>query len=66
MKDGVESCTKSDQPKSRKKRTVTLPNLSAISLQSRLTVPQPPIGVYLVWFRVRFYLRSMFTESLIA
>lgn len=66
MKDGIESCTRSDIPKSRKKRVVTLPNLTSLSLQSRLTVPQNPVGQYLVWARARFLVRTMFTESTIA
>lgn len=65
MKNGVESCTQSEKPKSRKKRTVYLPNQTMLTMQSRLVVPQPPVGVYLVWFRVRFFIRSMFTQSLI-
>ncbi len=42
---------------------MTLPNASFLSLQSRLIVPQPPLGVYLVWVRVRFIVRSLFTEQ---
>ena len=57
------ACTKSDEPKSRQKRVVTLPNLTALTLQSRLIVPQPPVGLYLVWMRARFFVRTMFTES---
>lgn len=60
-KDG--SCTKSDQPKSRKKRVVTLPNQTSMVMQSRLIVPQPPIGLYIIWVRVRFFIRAMFTET---
>ena len=47
----------------RRRRTVTLPNATFLSLQSRLIVPQPPLGVYIVWVRVRFIVRNMFTEQ---
>ena len=57
------TCTQSDLPKSRQKRVVTLPNQSSLTMQSRLIVPQPPVGLYIVWVRVRFFIRSMFTEA---
>jgi hypothetical protein len=66
LKDGVETCSKSNEPKSRKKRVVSLPNLTSISMQSRLIVPQPPVGLYMVWFRLRMFVRPMFTESTVA
>merc|ERR1712156_832909 len=50
-------------PKSRQKRVVTLPNQSSLTMQSRLIVPQPPVGLYIIWVRVRFFIRSMFTEA---
>ena len=59
-------CTTSGAVKSRKKRLVTLPNATSFVLQSRLTVPQPPVGLYLVWVRVRFFIRAMFTETTIS
>ena len=59
-----ESCTRSDEPKSRKKRLVTLPNASSLVMQSRLIVPQVPVGLYMIWVRCRFFIRPMFTESL--
>ena len=58
------ACTRSEEPKlSRKKRVVTLPNLTSFTIQSRLIVPQPPVGLYLIWIRTRFLIRSMFTET---
>ena len=60
--DGTQ-CTRSDMPKSRQKRVVTLPNQSSLTMQSRLIVPQPPVGLYIIWVRVRFFIRSMFTEA---
>ena len=50
--------------KSRQKRTVNLPNRSALSIRSRLVIPQNPVGLYLVLFRVRFFVRVMFTDDL--
>ena len=47
----------------RRKRTVTLPNATFLVLQSRLIVPQLPVGVYLVWVRLRLVVRTMFTET---
>lgn len=58
-----DACTRSDQAKSRKKRVVSLPNQSSFTMQSRLIVPQPPVGLYIIWVRIRFFLRSMFTEA---
>jgi len=64
---GSDQCSRSDAKKlSRKKRSVTLPNSAALVLQSRLFIPQLPVGFYLIWIRVRFYIRAMFTESTIA
>jgi len=64
---GSDQCSRSDARKlSRKKRTVTLPNSSALMLQSRLFIPQLPIGFYLVWIRVRFFIRAMFTDATIS
>merc|ERR1719394_1499337 len=64
---GSDQCSRSDARKlSRKKRTVTLPNSSALVLQSRLFIPQLPVGFYLVWFRVRFFIRAMFTDATIS
>lgn len=61
---GSDQCSRSDARKlSRKKRTVTLPNSSALVLQSRLFIPQLPVGFYLVWIRVRFFIRAMFTDA---
>ena len=61
---GPEQCSRSDARKlSRKKRTVTLPNSSAITLQSQLLIPQDVIGFYIVYIRVRFFIRAMFTDS---
>ena len=60
----TESCNYSDQSKSRKKRVVTLPNLTSLVLQNRIVVPQPPVGLYIIWMRVRFFIRPMFTETL--
>ena len=57
------TCTQWDLPKSRQKRVVSLPNQSSLTMQSRLIVPQPPVGLYIVWVRVRFFIRSMFTEA---
>ena len=62
---GSDQCSRSEgRILSRKKRTLTLPNNAAILLQSRLFIPQLPIGFYLVWLRVRFFIRYMFTESI--
>ena len=61
-KSDGESCTQSDLPKSRQKRVVSLPNQSSLTMQSRLIVPQPPVGLYIIWVRVRFFIRSMFTS----
>ena len=47
----------------RTKRTVTLPNATFLTLQSRLIVPQLPVGLYIVWVRLRLVVRSMFTET---
>jgi len=58
------SCTRSDKPKSRKKRVVTLPNQTSFVIQNRIIVPQPPVGLYIIWMRVRFFIRPMFTETL--
>lgn len=58
-----DSCTRSDEAKSRQKRVVSLPNTSAFVMQSRLIVPQPPVGLYIIWVRIRFFVRSMFTEA---
>merc|ERR1712226_1534500 len=64
---GSDQCSRSEgRILSRKKRTLTLPNNAAILLQSRLFIPQLPIGFYLVWLRVRFFIRYMFTESIIS
>ena len=38
------SCSRSEQAKSRKKRVVTLPNLTSLVVQNRIIVPQPPVG----------------------
>lgn len=65
LKDGVETCAKSEEKLSRKKRVVSLPNQTSLTMQSRLFVPQPPVGLYLIWIRVRFFVRPMFTESTI-
>ncbi|XP_059098023.1 uncharacterized protein LOC131892250 isoform X1 [Tigriopus californicus] len=59
----TESDNNESRAKSRKKRTVYLPNATFLSLQSRLTVPQSPVGLYLIWIRVRFVVRSLFTEQ---
>jgi len=58
-KQGKEGCAKS-----RKKRTVNLPNQTSLRVQSRLIIPQLPVGLYLVWVKVRFFVRTMFTDSL--
>lgn len=63
-----KTCPKSEsddegRAKSRKKRTIYLPNATFLSLQSRLVVPQSPVGLYLIWIRVRFVVRSLFTEQ---
>ena len=60
----TESCSHSDKAKSRKKRVVTLPNLTSLVIQNRIVVPQPPAGLYIIWMRVRFFIRPMFTETL--
>jgi len=60
-KQGKEGCAKS-----RKKRTVNLPNQTALRVQSRLIIPQIPVGLYLVWVKVRFFVRTMFTDDLSA
>lgn len=58
-----DTVSEAEVAKSRKKRTVYLPNASFLSLQSRLIVPQMPLGLYVVWIRVRLVIRSMFTEQ---
>ena len=61
---GSDQCSRSDARKlSRKKRTVSLPNSSAVVIQSRLFIPQLPVGFYLVWIRIRFFIRAMFTDA---
>ena len=57
-------CTRSEKPKSRKKRVVTLPNQTSFVLQNRIIVPQAPVGLYIIWMRVRFFVRPMFTQTL--
>ena len=66
LRNAYGQCTRSEAKLSRKKRLVTLPNRTSFVLQSRLIVPQPPVGLYLVWVRVRLFIRAMFTESLIS
>ena len=56
-------CSPSSSPAARRKRSLQIPNATFLSIQSRLIVPQPPIGVYLIWIRVRLVLRSLFTEQ---
>jgi len=64
---GSDQCSRSDARKlSRKKRTVSLPNSSAVVIQSRLFIPQLPVGFYLVWIRIRFFIRAMFTDATIS
>ena len=65
-RDKADACHRSNEPKllSRKKRLVTLPNFTSMTMQSRLIVPQPPVGLYLVWVKARFFIRSMFTEPI--
>lgn len=60
------SCPANACPKrsGRKKRTADLPNQTAVSIQSRLIVPQSPVGLYLVWVKVKFFVRTMFTQSI--
>ena len=64
---GSDQCSRSDKKKerklSRKKRTVSLPNSSALVITSRLLIPQLPVGLYLVIFRIRFFVRAMFTDA---
>jgi hypothetical protein len=59
------ACTRSDKAKSRKKRTVTLPNQTSLVLQTRIIVPQAPVGLYIIWMRARFFIRPMFTQTLV-
>ena len=47
----------------RKKRTADLPNQTSFRIQSRLIIPQQPVGLYLVWVSVKFFVRTMFTQS---
>ena len=59
-----DQCSRFDVPKSRQKRLVTIPNLTTLGFNSRLIVPQPPIGVYVIFVKTRFFIRSLFTESI--
>jgi len=60
-----DSCNEStcEARSQRKKRTADLPNQTSVRLQSRLIIPQTPVGLYLVWVSVKFYVRTMFTQS---
>ncbi len=46
-------CSRSDVPRSRQKRIVNIPNLTTLGFSSRLIVPQPPIGFYIIWIKTR-------------
>lgn len=59
------ACTRSDRAKSRKKMVVTLPNQTSFVLQTRIIVPQAPVGLYIIWMRARFFIRPMFTQTLV-
>ena len=64
---GPGQCSRSEARSARHKRqsgALELPNSAQLSFQTRLSVPQLPYGLYIVWIRVSFFIRFMFTESL--
>ena len=63
---GPGQCSRSEARSARHKRSgaLELPNSAQLSFQTRLSVPQLPYGLYIVWVRVSFFIRFMFTESL--
>ena len=64
---GRGQCSRSEARSARHKRqsgALELPNGAQLTFQTRLSVPQLPYGMYLVWLKVSFFIRFMFTESL--
>ncbi|XP_040564304.1 uncharacterized protein [Lepeophtheirus salmonis] len=50
----------------RKKRsTIALPNTSAFVISNRLRIPQPPWGFYLIWIQFNFFIRPMFSDTVL-
>ena len=48
----------------RKRRTTDLPSSANIRFESKLTIPQPPTGLYQIWFGpVRFFIQPLFPAT---
>ncbi|XP_037081183.1 uncharacterized protein LOC119101901 [Pollicipes pollicipes] len=46
----------------RRRRTTSLPDTANIRFESKLIVPQPPVGLYQIWFGpLRFFVRPLFS-----